>query len=335
MIRRALPLLVCLLAAPAFAGAGTTLFDDGRWRVVGLAAGAEPLPIALTRDDVALGSFSALEVSYDLGTGFTRVLSLLADGRLEPTLPPPGEAGAVAVLGRYFECDGGLTGPLRIAAIELPERAKEDVLPLRGTLSNFDSLISEKLRIDVQEPREDLVRIALSYRLRATRDFCVDRERRETQEEFRIVELRSSYVSPAAHSSDLVRYVRRLELDCDPFDDCDVDRITFCVPLANETGYVIDDPKRLHHRDLELFHTSTLPDATPTLAVVMRTPSPGSVRPQGFVTASADPAARNVALWADWVESKREYRAGRTVGRVSLALEASPPRVPGCNRTQN
>ena len=32
--------LFCLLATPAFAGVGSVLFDDGRWRVIGIDAGA-------------------------------------------------------------------------------------------------------------------------------------------------------------------------------------------------------------------------------------------------------------------------------------------------------
>jgi hypothetical protein len=331
---RALPLLLCLLAAPAFAGAGTTLLDEGPWRVIGQPAGAEPQPIAVTRAAAALGDFAALEVQHDLGAGFVRILVLEANGVLAPSLPPPAEPGAVAVLARYFECDGGLTDPLRFAALELPERAKPGVLALRGTLSNFDSLVSEKLKLDVHAPEAERTRVELSYRLRATRDFCVDPMRRETDEEFRIVELQSSFLSPAAHWNDLVRYTKSTDLDCDGLD-CDFERVSLCAPLANVTGYVIDDPNRLRDRDIELFHTSPVPDPTPTLAISMQSPGPGAVKPQGFVVESDDPEERNVALWADWVEVKREHRSGKRVGRFAFTLEASAPRVPGCDRTQD
>jgi hypothetical protein len=335
-VTRLLLAVVWLLAAPAFAGAGAALLDDGRWRVIGQPAAAEPQPIAVTSSSgAALGDFAALEVQHDLGGGFVRILVLEASGVLAPSLPPPGEPGAVAVLGRYFECGGGLTEPLRFAALELPERAKGGVLELQGTLSNFDSLVSEKLKLEVQAPEAERVRVELSYRLRATRDFCVDPDRRETEEEFRIVELQSRFLSAAEHQNDLARYTKSTDVDCDTFGGCDFERVSLCAPLANVTGYVIDDPNRLRDRDIELFHTSTLPDATPTLAISMRAPSPNAVKPQGFVVQSDDPEARNVALWADWVKVRREHRTGKRVGRFAFDLVASAPRVPGCDRTQD
>jgi len=329
---RLLPLLCCLVAAPALAGVNTTLFDDGQWRVIGAPAG--PDPIAVTRDGAPLGDFSALVFSYDLGLGFVPVLSLAADGTLEPRLPPPGEPGATAVLGRYFECDGPLTAPLRFAALDLPEKANSDALKLGGTLSNFDSLVSDKLKLWVVQPNANRVRVELRYKLRATRDLCVDPDRRDTQEEFRIVELQSRYLSPAAHLNDLTRYTKGTDLDCDVFGDCDFDRTSFCAALENTTGYVIDSPNRLRDRDVELFHTSNVPGATPSLAIEMFAPHPRAVKPQGFVTQSADPGAMNVAFWADWADVKREHHVGKTVGSFSFALEATPPRNPSCDRRQ-
>ena len=332
---RLVVLLTCWLAAPAFAGAGATLLDEAGWRVVGQPAGMEPQPIAVTRDGAALGGFAALEVWQDGGSGFARVLVLEAGGTLAPSLPPPGVPGAVAVLGRYFECEGGLTDPLRFAALELPAQAKAGTLKLRGTLSNFDSLVSEKLKLDVDTPTAERLRVALSYKLRATRDLCVDPARRDTEEEFRIVELQSRYLSAAAHWNDLVRYTKSTDLDCDSFGDCDFERISLCAPLENTTGYVVDDPRRLRDRDIELFHTTSLPGPTPTLAVSMQSPNPHAVKPQGFVTASADPEAVNVALWADWTDVRREHRAGRRVGRFVFNLVATAPRTPGCDRVQD
>lgn len=334
-MRRWLPLLLCLLAPPAFAGADTTLFEDGPWRVIGVDAGAEPNPIDVSTQDAALGEFAALEFEYDLGAGFVRVLSLAADGTIAPTLPPPSEPGATAVLGRYFECDGGLTNALRFVALVLPDRAKGGDLELGGTLSNLDSLVSDKLRLRVFQPRSDRVRVELKYKLRATRDLCVDPERRETEEEFRIVELHTNFLSPAGHWNDLVRYVKAIDVDCDAFGDCDADRRSFCAALENSTGYVIDAPKGLRSRELGLFHTSNAPDATPTLSIEAFSPSPRSIRPQGFATASGDPEASNVALWANWTDVKREHRLGRTVGSFRFALEAEPPSNPGCDRRQD
>lgn len=328
---RLLPLLCWLLAAPALAGVGTTLFDDGEWRAVGVGAGS----MAVIGNG-AQGNFAALEFSYDLGMGPVPVLRLLDDGTLEPRLPPPGEPGATAVLGRYFECDGALTGPLRFVSLVLPEKAKGGGrLELTGTLSNFDSLVSDKLKIRLPRPKADRVRVELQYKLRATRDLCVDPERRDTQEEFRIVELRTRFLSPPSHLSDLTRYVKAIDFDCDLFGDCDFDRRSFCAALENVTGYVIDAPNKLRDREIGLFHTSNAPAPTPTLVIEMQKPSPGSVKPQGFVTQSADPAARNVAFWADWADAKREYENGKTLASFRFALEAEPPRNPSCDRRQD
>jgi len=332
-VKQLAALLCYALTSPALAD--TALLDDGRWRVIGVDVGAEPQPIAVTQDGAGLGDFSALRIFFDLGAGFVPVLTLYAGGRIEPSLPPPAVPGATAVLGRYFECGAGLTPALRFVALELPEGARSGHLELGGTLSNGDSLASEKLKLRLFDAKPDRVRIELRYRLVATRDFCVDPERRDTQEEFRIVELATSYLSPAQHLSDLTRYVKAIDLDCDAFGDCEFDRISFCAPLENTTGYVIDSPNRLHDPTLALFHTTNAPAASPTLELELSAPRPADVKPQGFVSESDDPAVRNVSFWADWVDVKRDQRAGRKVGTFRFTLEAKPPRRPSCDRNQS
>jgi hypothetical protein len=326
-----LPLLLLALALPAHAD--ETLFDDGRWQAVGVDAGAEPQPIAVTQDGAPLGSFTTLRVLAAVGGSFVPVVSLSAGGAVEPTLPPPGVPGATAVLGRYADCDAGLSDPLRFTALELPERAKASRFELRGTLSNGDSLASEKLRIRVHAPSAARARIELRYRLVALRDLCVERDSDNT-DEFRAVELVTQYLSAAQQLSDSTRYVKRVELDCDVFD-CDLEKDWFCADLANETGPVLDNPRRLEGRELQLVHTSDAPAPTPTLSLETRSPRFHRLKPQGAVTASSDPLARNVSFWANWVDVKREYRAGRTVGKWNFALEALPPERRSCDRRQD
>lgn len=331
---RLLPPLLWLLALAAPALADTTLFQDEHWRVVGTDVGSEPQPIAVSQDDVPLGDFAALRILYALDAGFVPVLSLSAAGALEPTLPPPGVPGASAVLARYSDCEAGLTAPLRFTALELPRKAKQGRFDLRGTLSNGDSLESEKLKLRVLAPKPEKVRVELRYRLVATRDLCVDREQEEATDEFRAVELVTQYLSPAQHLSDLTRYVKDVELDCDLFD-CEYDKEWFCAALENVSGPVIDSPKRLRGRDLELVHTNSAPAATPTLSVELRSPNANDFKPQGLVTASDDPGARNVSFWADWVEVRRQYGEGKKVGTFRFALEALAPEPRSCNRTQD
>lgn len=324
-------MLGCALAAPA--AAQVTLLDDGRWRVTGVADAGAP-QIAVSVDDVPTGTFAALRFAYAGDAGFDEVLVLRGDGTIEPSLPG-GVPGATATLGSYWDCDVGLVGPLRFVSLELPARSKKSGrLDLRGRLSNLDSLESEKLKLRIREPKPERVRVEFRYRLRATRELCIDRERRDTFEEFRAVELGASFLGPGVHTNDLARYVKDLRFECD-FFDCDVEKVTFCAPLVNQTGYVIDNPKRLDDRVLSLFHTSDAPAPTPTLELELLSPHPHNLKPQGFVTESSDPAERNVAFWADWVEVRGRYGAGRKLANFKFALEAEPPRRPGCDRTQD
>ena len=324
-------MLCCALAAPA--AAQGTLLEDGRWRVSGVVDSGAP-QIVTSVDGLASGAFAALRFAYADGTTFHEVLVLHGDGTLEPALPG-GVPGASASLGSYWDCERGLLGPLRFVAIDLPARSrKSGVLDLGGLLSNLDSLESEKLWIRIRPPKPERLRLELRYRLRATRELCIDRVRRDTEEEFHVVELAASYLGPGVNTNDLTRYVKDVRLDCDGFD-CDLDKRTFCAPLSNETGYVIDKPHRLESRVLSLFHTSDAPAPTPTLELELRAPNPHNLKPQGFVTESSDPAERNVAFWADWVEVRSRYAAGRKLASFRFALEAELPRSPSCDRVQD
>jgi hypothetical protein len=321
--------LCCALAAPA--AAQVTLLDDGRWRVVGDADAAAP-QIAVRVDDVPAGTFAALRFAYADDLAFGEVLVLRGDGSIEPALPG-GVPGASASLGSYRDCERGLVGPLRFVSLDLPARSrKSGRLDLRGQLSNLDSLQSEKLRLRIRPPKPERLRLEFRYRLVTTRDLCIDR--RDVEEAFQVVELAANFLGPGVHTHDLTRYVKDLRLDCDLFG-CEIDKVTFCARLVNETGYVIDTPRRLESRVLSLFHTSDIPAPTPTLELELRAPHPHDLKPQGFVTESSDPDERNVAFWAAWVEVHGHYGPGRKLASFNFALEAEPPRRPDCDRVQD
>jgi hypothetical protein len=325
-------LLLCsALAAPA--AAQVTLLDDGRWRVTGVADAAAP-QIAVSVDEVSAGSFAELRFAFSDGGGFDEVLVLRGDGALTPALPG-GPPGASASFGSYWDCEAGLVGPLRFVSLELPARSKKSgVLDLRGELSNLDSLVSEKLKLRIRKPKPDKTRLELRYRLRTTRELCIDKARQDTAEEFHIVEFDANFLGPNVHSNDLTRYVKDLRFECDGLD-CDVDRVSFCAPLVNQTGYVLDNPQRFEDERMWLFHTSDAPAATPTLLLELRKPSFRHAKPQGHVTESFDPTARNVQFWADWVKVNGQYGAGKKLSNFRFALEAEPPRDPSCDRTQD
>ena len=88
--------------------------------------------------------------------------------------------------------------------------------------------------------------------------------------------------------NDVARYTKNVDIDCDFFGDCELDKIRVCSEIENETGYLFDDPNTLDDRHVELFHSTDRAGETPTLDVVMFSPSPSDVKPQGFVTASGD-----------------------------------------------
>ncbi len=324
-------LLCCALAAPA--AAQVTLLDDGRWQVVGSADAGAP-QIAVSVDDAPAGSFSELRFAFSDGGANDLVLVLSGAGALTPALPG-GPPGASATFGSYWDCEAGLVGPLRFVSLELPARSKKSgVLDLRGQLSNLDSLESEKLKLRIRKPKPDKLRVELRYRLRTTRELCIDKARHDSAEEFHIVEFDASFLGPNVHTNDLTRYVKDLRFDCDGFD-CDLDKVSFCAPLVNQTGYVLDNPQRLEDKRMWLFHTSGAPMPTPTLLLELRAPSFHHAKPQGFVTESADPSARNVSFWADWVKVNGHYGAGKKLANFRFALEAEPPRDPSCDRTQD
>jgi len=96
---------------------------------------------------------------------------------------------------------------------------------------------------------------------------------------------------------------------------------------------VFDSPIRLADRRIELFHTTESPAATPTLDAILFSPSPGRVKPQGFVTESDD-LSLNVSLWGNWVDADKTYDAGKTVGSFDFVIEADKPDTAGCDRSQ-
>jgi hypothetical protein len=56
------------------------------------------------------------------------------------------------------------------------------------------------------------------------------------------------------------------------------------------------------------------------------------MKAQGFVTASADPAAQNVNLWANWTDAKPSYRSGKRIGKFYYSLQAVPPSTYTCDQ---
>ena len=83
-----------------------------------------------------------------------------------------------------------------------------------------------------------------------------------------------------------------------------------------------------------LAHTSSLPQNTPGLTGVYRSPHGGQIKPQGSYTPTDDPGAENVEFWGNWINAKKSYKAKRKIGRFRLSLQVTAPKSPSCDEYQ-
>ncbi len=329
--RLAILLGTWLLCAMSLFG-DTTLVSSDDWLIIGTTdSGPNPSDIAVTVDKHPAGTFSEIDFYYNYSTnGFVRVLSIKGNGALQPTLPPPGASGAAFYLTSYWDCDQGLMPSLSIAQLAFKSKAKGKMVDVKGALSNFDSLEADDLKLRLFAPESDNVRVDVQYGARATRDICVDETRAESEENFRVASMASTYLSADEHASDLARYTKVVDKTC-VFGHCVVERESVCVALQNLDGLLLPNPRRLGSSTMGLFHTNSVPVNTPNITIDFKSPSKGRIKPQGSVTASDDPEAENVSYWGNWSDVKPSYRAGKKVCKVRCTLEATPPREPSCD----
>ncbi|HUK82976.1 MAG TPA: hypothetical protein VLZ12_10135 [Verrucomicrobiae bacterium] len=329
--------IAVLCLAISFIGrADTNLYDDGTWFVDGATdPGPNPSDIVVTMDGATIGVFSEMKLYFNVpNVGTAQVFSIKGNGTLQPSLPPPGEPGGVFQMAGYWDCEQGLIPAVVIQEIALPSKgSKKGLLQMSGQISNLNSMQADDLTLKFYPVETDSVRVRVSYQLKATRDFCVDQTKDDTQEEFYAVTMLSNYLSSEANENNQVRYVKIKDKICSGFD-CVTKKKSFCADLINQDGYIINTPRRLGKPDMFLMHTSPVPRNTPTLMVSFRAPSKRSIKPQGYVTASTDPAAQNVSFWGNWVDVKHQYKARHKVGRFRFTLEIEPPQERNCDREQ-
>jgi hypothetical protein len=316
--------------------ADTNLFNDGTWIVDGATdPGPNPSDINIVTNGLPAGAFSELKFSYNIdGANFVRVFSIKGNGLLQPTLPPPGEAGGAFTIGSYWDCDQGFVGPMAVTEIALGGKPRgKRRLELRGKLSNINSMRADDLVLLFLPVETNSVRVDVHYKLRATRDFCVDRTDDDVQDEFRAVTMLANYLSAETNDNDLVRYQKVVDKFC-VGSSCTVKKHSYCVALTNATGFIINNPRPLAEKTASLFHTQTAPRNTPSLHVSFRSPAKRQIKLQGSVVQSADPSDQNVQLWGNWVDVKRHYNGGQKIGNFRFTLKAEAPRSPNCDRTQ-
>jgi len=316
--------------------ADTNLLDNGFWVVDGTDdTGPNPTNITLSVDGHSVSSFSELVLSYNVGgSGVVAVCTIKGSGGIRLSLPPPGEFGGTFFTTGYEDCDDGLIPTMSF--VELDIRAKKGQkgdLQLKGRISNFTSMEAKDFKMRFSPPDVDSTSVDVQYTLFATRDICVNQTNSAMADDLHAVSMAANYLSPSEQENDLARYVRISSKTCF-FYGCVVNKKSVCESLVDTNGFLINTPRALGTSSMLLVHTQPLPRNTPTLSVQFHTPSHGSIKPQGFVTESADPTEQNITLWGNWGPAKASYRNKQRIEKFRYTLSVVPPRTYGCDDTK-
>jgi hypothetical protein len=258
--------------------------------------------------------------------------TIKGNGEIRLSLPPPGEFGGSFYTAGYWDCDEGFVPTMMITGLDVRVMGgKNGALELRGRVTNGTSMAAKDFLMKVFPPGPNLMRVDVSYTLFATRDVCIDRNTHTNADDFPAVRMAANYLSADAQENDQARYVRVTEKVCFGFV-CITKKKSFCDDLVNQDDFIVDSPVNLRGGALYLVHTQPVPQSTPTLQVKFTMPSAVSMKAQGFVTASADPAAQNVNLWANWTDAKPSYRSGKRIGKFHYSLQVVPPSTYTCDQ---
>ena len=316
--------------------ADTNLVDNGTWVVDGTDdTGPNPTNITLTVNGDAVGPFSELAFSYNVGgSGVVAVCTITGSGAIRLSLPPPGLFGGTFYLATYEDCDLGLLPPMAITELEIrTKKGKKDSLEMKGKLSNFSSMESKDFELTFDTPDVDSVSAEVQYSLTATRDICISQTNHDAADDFHAVSMAANYISPSVQENDLARFIRITNKTCF-FYGCVITKKSLCESLVNTNGYLVNAPRVLGNPNIILAHTQPVPTNTPTLMVAFRQPSRGVIKTQGFVNETVDPADQNVVVWGDWVKAKDEYKNKRKIGKFRYTLSVSPPQTFSCDDTK-
>jgi len=316
--------------------ADTNLVDNGFWVIDGTDdTGPNPTNITLSVDGHSVNSFSELVLSYNVGgSGVVAVCTIKGSGGVRLSLPPPGEFGGTFFTTGYEDCDEGLIPTMSIVDLDIrAKKGQNGDLQLKGKISNFTSMEAKDFRMTFSPPDIDSTSVDVQYSLFATRDICINQTNRAIADDFHAVSMAANYLSSSEQENDLARYVRISSKTCF-FYGCVVNKKSVCESLVNTNGFLINPPRTLGTTSMLLVHTQSLPRNTPTLSVQFHTPSRGAIKPQGFVTESADPAEQNVSLWGNWQSAKASYRNKQRIEKFRYTLSVVPPRTYGCDETK-
>lgn len=328
-------LLIACCCAASVALANTNLLTSRAWVVEGAEdTGPNPRDISVVVDKLPAGTHSELKVFFNFGgTNLQQIFSLKGQGAIQPIVPPPLVPGASFRLTSYRDCDAGLVGPMGITDLEFrSSNSRNAPLRVKGRLSNFDSLVATDLSMKFYAPETNAVAVDIRYKLTTTREVCVDRTLEKQQDEVRLAGIEANFTSPATNQNSRLRYVRIKDKTCPIVSDCVKAKEAFCADLDNVTGYLFGKSRLFADKTLQLLHTNSLPQNTPTLEIDFRTPSHRRAKPQAFIEATTDPSEPNVVAWGNWVRAHKTYKAGSTLTRVRVILVAREPHNPRCDQ---
>ncbi len=313
--------------------ADINLLTKGDWVVDGTDdTGTNPASINMSVNGDAVGAFSELAVSFNVGgTGVVTVCTIKGNGEIRLALPPPGQFGGSFYTTGYWDCDAGFIPTMTITELNIRGKGgKKQLLEFKGKISNLVSMAAKDFTMTLLPPQSDTFRAELKYSLYAISDFCIDQTNHTNKDDFQVARMAANFVDSGVQQNDEVRFMKVTSKTCF-FYGCVSTKKSFCTNLVNQSGFVIDTPPRLGGGTVWLLHTQPLPQETPTLIARFSAPSAGRLRPQGYVTASADPSAQNVEFWADWIDVKASYRNKKRVGKFRYTLEVDSPQALSCD----
>ncbi len=329
LVRTACRLATCAAWFVAFADpavADTTLYDSGKWKVVGvMEPGPLPRQIAVSINGAPVGDFSELKLYFPFtGAGVPQVFSITGSGQMRAALPPPGEFGGSFWLTRYWDCAIGLVPSLVITELNLLANPKNpDGLVFEGTVSNLTSFAASDFRLKFPAPNFNEVKVEVSYTLVATRDFCIDSSRQGLEEGFQVARMTSSFIDNNQKLNDFFRYNTRL-VSCNGWG-CWKGSGSVCGSLHNEDAQLVCFDDKLTDPGMMLVHSSPYPRNTPSLKITFGSPKGNKLNPQGQSFLSTDPEADNVDLWGNWRGAKNSYKAGKKVSKFQYVMRVVPP----------
>jgi hypothetical protein len=267
-----------------------------------------------------VGRYSELKIYYEMSEADApQVFSVKGTGAMRATLPPPGEFGGTFYATGYWDCEAGFLQGMRFQKLDIRLDPRDPaVLRMKGKASNQNTLRAPDFTIRVLPVGAESLTAKVSYRLIATRDFCVDSNRQVLHEGFRAARIASNYLSGDTHDSDQARYVNS-------------ELMKHCAGLQNQNGFIFANPLPMGQARLFLVHADDEPRATPTLRIRFSKPGPAAITPQGYVTESQDQNDDNVDLWENWENAGASYTSGQLVGRFLYDLEATAPMPLPCD----